>query len=82
MNIKLDPKKLDEFLKKCKTSSGLPSSSSKCEITGKTYASEYAKNKSQEAILLKKRKQGLVPRYLYNPKTGTNKFLGFKSIHD
>ena len=51
---------------------------SRCEVCGKLFASQEAKQRHMGIHLRKSKKEGLIPHFIFNPKTGDNVFKGFK----
>ena len=54
----------------------------KCEVCGKQFGTKLQKQKHLEGHIISAKKRGLEPRYSYNPKTGEENFIGFKSAFD
>lgn len=54
------------------------SEGSTCEVCGRKFATEEAKERHRGTHIRSARKRGLEPSFLHNPKTGKSIFKGFK----
>ena len=58
------------------------SSGASCRFCGQLFANSEARDRHEGIHLLKAKKSGLVPRFLYDPKTGNGILKGLKMESD